>query len=399
MGISSTPQDEYRWEELQRIEKTRRSILLWVEEPFWKTLTHWNGTVLRFLVTDGLMWTTMALYVAVRLVARYAKGVPGFLAELGKGNIAVIGGFLSFFMVFYVNQSNKRFFGLYQDSMACKGRIFDVATIVVTVLPREQATRLIRYMNAAHAAGYVGLSKTYPSGSFFRHVNENLGLLTASELSRMKEVDLDAGGSCNRELIAWCMKEIQTAQKKGLLDSELANALRGQILKLRASIGQLYNAKDLPIPFFYVHFICLLTAMYLPLFAVTSAINAGTGKEVYWVADVVAGLVVFLQVVFVIGLRILGQKMSDPYGDDLVDLSVIHYVNFTWTHSNRILNSHFPSEEASPAVENELIQKRKFLGAAWEQDSSSNIETEKSNDSQCGGSMQKTNVLQENQRL
>jgi len=261
--------------------------------------------------------------------------------------------------------------------MACKGRIFDAATIAVTVLPKAQATRLVRYMNAAHAAGYVGLSTTYPSGSFFRHMNESLGLLTESELARMKEIDLDAGGSCNRELIAWCMKDIATAQAKGQLDKELANELRHQILQLRAKIGQLYNAKDLPIPFFYLHFISLLAALYLPLFAVTSGIKAGTGQEVYWVADVVGGLVVFLQSIFVIGLRILGQKISDPYGDDLVDLSVIHYVTFTWTQSNRVLMSHFPEAEASEDVENELIRKRKFIGAAWEE-SESKIITEAS---------------------
>ena len=96
----------------------------------------------------------------------------------------------------------------------------------------------------------------------------------------------------------------------------------------------------------------------------TSAINAGTGSDTHWIADVVSGLVVFLQAIFVIGLRILGQKISDPYGDDLVDLSVIHYVNFTWTQSNRILKSYFP--EPDDSVEDELIEKRKFLGAAWE---------------------------------
>lgn len=86
--------DEYRWAELQRIEKTRRSILLWVEEPFWKILTHYNGTVVRFLVRDLLLYITMALYVAVRLLARYTGGVPTFLDELGQGQITVVGGFI-----------------------------------------------------------------------------------------------------------------------------------------------------------------------------------------------------------------------------------------------------------------------------------------------------------------
>ena len=123
------------------------------------------------------------------------------------------------------------------------------------------------------------------------------------------------------------MMDIQHAKKKGLLDNELANLLRQQVLELRAKIGQLYNAKDLPIPFFYVHFIILLTALYLPLFSVSAALKAGTGSDVYWSADVVAGLVVVFQAIFVLGLRILGQKMNDPYGDDLIDLSVIHFVN------------------------------------------------------------------------
>jgi predicted membrane chloride channel (bestrophin family) len=249
--------------------------------------------------------------------------------------------------------------------MACKGRIFDVATVAVTTLPKERATRLVRYMNAAHAAGYVGLSDTYEYHSFFKQINESLKLLTDNELARMHAIDLDAGGSCHRELIVWCMNEIRSAQEAGeLKDSELINTLRHEVMKLRAAMGKLFDAKDLPIPFFYVHFICFLTAMYMPLFALTAAMKAGTGKEVHMMADVIIGLVVFLQAVFVNGLRILGQKMSDPYGDDLEDLSVIFFVDFTWTHSNRILSSNFPGP-ISADEENELLKNRKFLGPAW----------------------------------
>jgi len=89
-------EDEYRWEELQKIEKRRRAILQWVEEPFWKIITHWNGTVLRFLAMDPLLWLTMMIYAAVRVVSRL--DFPEFLDDLGSGNITVIGGFLSFFL-------------------------------------------------------------------------------------------------------------------------------------------------------------------------------------------------------------------------------------------------------------------------------------------------------------
>ena len=113
-----------------------------------------------------------------------------------------------------------------------------------------------------------------------------------------------------------------------------------------------------------------MSALYLPLFAISAGYKAGTGSDVYWTADVVAGLVVILQSIFVIGLRVLGQKMNDPYGDDFEDLSVIFYCTFTWRMSNRILNARFPSDEPSERVEKQLIRERNdSIGNAFEEDS------------------------------
>ena len=212
-------QEDYRWEELQRLEKKRRAILVRVEEPTWKVLTHWDGTVLRILCTNPLLYITMAIFVVFRIGAREVT----FLGETTGDSMTVLGGFLSFFLVFYVNQNHKRFFGLYNDSMACKGRIFDVASLAVTTLPYAQAYRLVRYMNAAHAAGYVGLSEIYPSGSYFDRIDADLGLLTQEERQRLNDINLDMGGSCNREIIVWCMNEIQTARVRSTLRRRTAN--------------------------------------------------------------------------------------------------------------------------------------------------------------------------------
>jgi predicted membrane chloride channel (bestrophin family) len=355
---------EYTWEELESIEKRRRAILCRTEESFWRILSHWDGTCLELLLLDSLFWITVAIYVGLRFQLRYGQ-IPEYVQDLGSANITVIGGFLSFFLVFYVNQSHSRFFGLYDLSMNAKGRILDTATLAAATLPKESANRLVRYMNAANVAGYVGLSRTYPSSSFFERLNKTLGLVTNQELARLKDIDLDAGGSGSRELTTWSMMEVQTACNKGLLDDQLANLFRTQILGLRASIGQIADAADLPIPLFYIHFICLLSALYLPLFAVSAAYSAGIGSDVYWTADVTAGLVVVLQAIFVIGLRILGQKVNDPYGDDLVDLSVMYYITFTWQMSNRILNSIQP-REVDAQVEESICRERTSIGKEWE---------------------------------
>jgi predicted membrane chloride channel (bestrophin family) len=222
-------------------------------------------------------------------------------------------------------------------------------------------------MNAAHISGYVGINKTYPASSFFTKMNDGFALLTEREMTRMREIDLDKGGLANRELIVWCMRIIQKCHSAKMLDDQLADQFRQQILQLQAQIGKMYNAADLPVPFFYVHFICLLTAMYLPLFTVSVTFKAGSGDTIFWTADLVGRLVVVFQSMFVIGLRILGQEMSDPFGDDMIDLSVIFYFTFTWRMSNHILETSYEDDDVNNAEEIQLKRKQKeSIGGAWE---------------------------------
>ena len=139
--------DELTHAQLQSIEKRRRAILLRSELPFYKMLTFWDGTCLKILALDPLMWLTMILYVIIRVRAR--TGLPDYVEALSSGNIGVLGTFLSFFLVFFVNNSNKRFDDQYNLSMAAKGRILDIASIARGTLPKERALRIVRYLNAS----------------------------------------------------------------------------------------------------------------------------------------------------------------------------------------------------------------------------------------------------------
>jgi hypothetical protein len=139
--------DELTHAQLQSIEKRRRAILLRSELPFYKMLTFWDGTCLKLLALDPLMWFTIIIYVVIRVRSR--TGLPDYVQDLSSGNIGVIGGFLSFFLVFFVVNSNKRFDDQYGLSMAAKGRILDIASLARGTLPKERALRLIRYLNAS----------------------------------------------------------------------------------------------------------------------------------------------------------------------------------------------------------------------------------------------------------
>ena len=300
---------------------------------------------------------------------------PEYVADLGGGNTAVLGSFISFFLVFLVNQTNSRYFGLYGKSMACKGRIFDTASLVVVCLPKPVATRLIRYMNAAHVAGYTGLSKTYPASSFFAHLNKDLGLLTDEEFARMKEIDLDVGGSCQRELIAWCIQEIQTCHKYQMIDNDLAAQLRDADTTDESSLWSTEQCGRSSHSIL-LHALCMLIKCTLPSTLCHFCRGVSWNRSRY-VLDFRRGgrISRFTSIRLFHWFENSFTENGRPYGDDLVDLSVIFYCTFTWRMSNRILNAKFPPEEASEAVEEQLIQDRdESIGKAFE--SNGNADTE-----------------------
>lgn len=352
--------------ELQEIEFRRRKILRRTELPFWRILGYFEGTCLKAMAVDWLLWVSILSYVGLRVCLRSDAiwlGNNGF----GDTDVSVLGAFLSFFLILFVNQSNSRFHDMYKTAMHCPSRIFDIALICAPALPKEGSSRLIRYLNAAHIAGYVGLSRTYTKQEFFDKFNDKFQLLNKDEMMRINMLDMDHGSDAFHELVGWCMMDIESAFRKGQIDAREKSALKDKTVQFRASMDGLYEYCDQPIHFFYIHFLCLLSAVYLPLFAADNAFNAGSGYNVHWTWDLLSGMIVLVQAIFVIGLRLLGQKMSDPFGDDLEDLSVMHYVTDAWMKSNQMLNIKRPCEETSATVEEEMRRSRKtLLGPGYE---------------------------------
>ena len=57
-----------------------------------------------------------------------------------------------------------------------------------------------------------------------------------------------------------------------------------------------------------------------------------------WV-EVVGGLVILLQSVFVLGLQAIGKQLADPYGSDVIDMSVEHFLSFTLKSARKIVEA------------------------------------------------------------
>jgi predicted membrane chloride channel (bestrophin family) len=314
------------------------------ELPFWRILLFYSGTCIKEITTDGLVWLTMAIYIGLRIFANVIEHVPTTVELWTGANIGVLGGFLSFFLVLFVNQTNGRFLEMYGFNKACSGRIQDVAGLAKTQLPPEMADRLVRHFNAAQIAGYVGLNaigagSPYSKAYFFDHYNNLYKLLNEQEMRMLDHHDMDNSGLCMKELVTWCQQDVGEARAAGHIDMIQEQYYHDRILAFRAAMDGMYDYTDQPPHFFYIHFIVLLSSIYLPLFAIDAAYGAGWGDNVYVGLDVLNGIIVLLQCIFVVGLRSLGTKMIDPYGDDLEDLSVILYVESTLEICSTIMNS------------------------------------------------------------
>ncbi|GFH51254.1 hypothetical protein CTEN210_07730 [Chaetoceros tenuissimus] len=358
------------WKKINSIEEKRREILKRVEKPAWRILFYRSGTCLKGLALDPLIYITLAVYIGIRVYARLSKDEPADLEIWGKSNIAVLGGFLSFFLVLFVNQTNTRFLEMYGFSKAASGRTQDVAGMASTQFPQELAENIIRHMNAAHVAGYCGLGGPYSKKHFFDHYNKEWNMLTEKEMDQLAHYDWNDGSDVLKELCTWCQRDVGLAKKLGHIDSMEAVELHTRIVAFRAAMDGIYDYCDQPPHFFYIHFLCLLSAFYLPIFAIDNGFKGGWGAYSSIGIEILNGIIVLLQCIFVIGLRLIGQKMADPYGDDHEDLSVKTYVEttlhicriiFTTEGSllNKLLNIRIAVERPRPSI--------RLLHCAWQE--------------------------------
>jgi predicted membrane chloride channel (bestrophin family) len=260
--------------------------------------------------------------------------------------------FVSFLLVFFFTQSYSRFWLQYEAAMGCKGRIFDAILLARTCMDLSSSMKLFRYMNAAHLLGYVGMGESYTATNFFFPINDIYHLLSESEVERIKAIGFK-GGSAHREVIAWAVKVIkQQNLSRGISDHD-STTLMGEVFAFRARMAALYDFSEQPIPFSYIHFIKLIIFIYLPLFGFGVALNFSADKSGYWTESVFGFLLVLFFSMALIGTRELAQRLQDPLGHDMEDLSVLHYVTFNIEQSRRILlaeDSHALNDSAEIAL-------------------------------------------------
>ena len=157
-------------------------------------------------------------------------------------SLPIVGGFLTLFLVFNVNQEHTRYFALHEDTMFIMGRICDLSSLMVTSLPIDRARRINRYCNAAHIIMYAGLSEHLKKGKIIHNLTRDYALLTYEETKRLESIGLyDGKTSACFELIAWGLFEVNRALREKKIDAFQAFEMREKMVQFRATVGSSCN--------------------------------------------------------------------------------------------------------------------------------------------------------------
>ena len=133
---------------------------------------------------------------------------------------------------------------MYGFSRACAGRTQDIAALATTQFPRDKAEQIIRHMNAAMIAGYVGMGGPYSKRKFFEHYNKAYNLMTAEEMELISHLDMDSAADVMKELITWCNHDVAEMKNARIIDTIEATEMHDRILQFRASMDGMYDYCD-----------------------------------------------------------------------------------------------------------------------------------------------------------
>jgi len=231
---------------------------------------------------------------------------------------------------------------------------------------------MYRLVNAAHLLAYVGLGDAYNEENLFDPFNNLYRLLTKDEVERVKQINL-GGGNAYREVIAWAMSSLKQESIDGTLTNKQMKAFSAQLLNMRGQLARLFHYTDLPVPFSYVHAINFQTFLFLPLYAHSLAYsynrNYSSGKPfpaVLVLSDsMIQSLYLFWYILAMLSLRTLAQRLQDPFGHNLEDLSVLQFVRMGIIGSSKLMCA--PAfQHTSEHAEASLFDARDALGKTFE---------------------------------
>ena len=330
-------------------------------------VTSFAGTLLPHVLVDPLFWFSFIVYAVFRVLAWDPHTKDYTLPLVDSRYLATIGGFLSFFLTFFTSQSYSRFLAQYEKIMKAKGAILNVSMLCKAMVDWPVGLRLVRWFNACHILAYVGLSDVYGVDNFFLPLCRLYGILSPKELERIASLRTEVGSVAYREILSWITDETYKLSRRKVVDSDFAGVMWKEVTVVRENLSTFFENEDQPIPFIYIHLLYMMALVYLPLFAYSVAVSVAesTHGQQHSGVELIGVTIIFLNNLFVLGMRDLGHILQDPFGDDLQDMCVIHFVTYTFQMSRRILLGE-KLGETNYEEEMEMERRRPLLGPGFD---------------------------------
>jgi len=119
-----------------------------------------------------------------------------------------------------------------------------------------------------------------------------------------------------------------------------------EVLEMRSKIGMIHDFVKQPMPFSYVGLMNF--SIYFYLIILTVSLGFGFDNDPYTIYSIRPSVLEFATLLFfsilMLGLKFLADRLQDPFGDDIEDFNVPHFVSSCASDSYDMLLINYPSE-------------------------------------------------------
>eukprot|EP00270_Netrium_digitus_P018319 TRINITY_DN6949_c0_g1_i1.p1 TRINITY_DN6949_c0_g1~~TRINITY_DN6949_c0_g1_i1.p1 ORF type:complete len:423 (+),score=84.04 TRINITY_DN6949_c0_g1_i1:120-1388(+) len=335
------------YERLHKYHEVPGPIILYDAGKPLANLLFMHGTALRLVLIRVDFWVLFILHISISLF--YFLGFKHTTIGAGSGAvpdlpwwpkiptalIATTGGLVIFILVFYVNQTYFRYAKQYSGCMHTRGLISEVIVALrvhfgdrLFAGATEVRRTLWRFLNALHMVGYSCLPTAREDGLdiWAWAYLEDKQILTKHQMEKLQE--FPPGPAAYEELLAWVDYCIWAQVSQGHLSSKAGAYFTERLWKIKASIETFYSYTTCPIPYAYFHLLNFVLLCYLLCLCYT----------LVFAAPFLSIPAYFIILVALLGLRELGNSMSNPFGHDELDLPVLDLVNTLYEESSSMID-------------------------------------------------------------
>jgi len=234
---------------------------------------------------------------------------------------------LTFFLAFYTASCYTRFLDQYTHLKEIEGHIRTIAMQVrlfyllpstgedgnIPSVVRFRTLELFRYLGSTY---YLLYSHLYSGDSQFDlNSAHDINLLTEQECDR-----LESSSPSLRwfRTLSWSAQLAQEMCETGGMEKSDNDQIIGEILSIRGAMNRVSFQAQLPVPFPYYHIITILCFAFVLVYSYAVVFV----KSSIWFVT----LIYLVPLFGFSGMREVAIAMSDPFGDDDVDLPVGDYV-------------------------------------------------------------------------